>query len=81
MKKDEKLLLDLGFTKQDDPIAPFIMELGNNISISVGTYPFNTTTLNMILPDGTIIITNAKTIDDIIELGKMFKDCSVDTPY
>ena len=81
MNKDEKLLLDLGFKKQDDPIAPYIMELGENIKLSLGTYPFNSKTLNMILPDGTIIVTNAKEIDDIIELGKMFKDCYVDLPY
>jgi len=81
MNKDEQLLPDLGFKKQDDPIAPYVMELGENIKLSLGTYPFNSTTLNMILPDGTIIVTNAKEIDDIIELGKMFKDCHVDLPY
>lgn len=83
MELNKKLLLELGFIEntKNPKIAPYYMELGNDIVLEISTYPTNLLTLNIVLTDGTIIVTKASTLDDIITIGKLFKGCIIDTPY
>ena len=83
MELNKKLLEEIGFKYNEEQwkdICPYYMELGGDIVLELSYYPNNVLTLNMQFRNGLTIVTNAKTLDDIIIIGKMFKDCIIDEP-